>query len=963
MANLPENDVTVFEFFEFFELTKRSSLGDVRAALDNALVAIDSHPGSPTPIPPDVRRRALDVTAARQQLKAFLSHRAVTVELPMLENAYRSMNARRFDVALESLAGVNSHAELPDISAATAEAAYSGPISFHAFIPGPPDSEGEPTTIGVTRTILRGYEGPPIPAADLVALNSFMRAGADRKRLLESECLHGLGGAANLVRAIDGYATLLPAAITDQVDVLGVRVDLFRRYAKRYKGPQQAVALPGICATWARPQSHEITPAQQFVALRSALAHLALGDHLWRLNRVYGADRDLLGSVYVAATALVAESGISPRNALRGQIQAHAARQRAKLAAGLNALGLWDAFVPPVRYSTLKSVVTEAIEMALAYAGRAREFMDSAQERLGQILDLEGELELERESAEIYKDKVEIAWLEDKKADEQVELIKDQQKALKAQTAGGLFSLVASNAEIVIGGPPDPRTVAGITETLVNHYARDTELGHQLELAKRDADIAGVQRQIAAAEFTLSERRQEHLRQKLEFERNRRINADMLLYLAEVYEKPAARLLDAAILRAYLAERALAFAKGEEIAPVIRLDYWDNPDPDLPEPAELDPIVRLTAAVEALKRDFELLKDPVLRAEEGPDLFQEHISLREHYPLEFARLLQDGEMYFEYSMYMLSKRFPPVYKCRLYDQAVEVHSLGPEGARGVLEHAGAFLVRQKDVREATRLVPRDDELAAALARQRQEGRGVASVGGVLYYVLPPERRLSTLKSALIRAEAPADLAPPELREGLEGYAPTGLWRLELFNLPELRISDITVHLGLLAGVGDRDFESRIKQLIREYEAELALDGEQLDKITEFSLRQQFPDALADLRTGSAAVALDRDQFPDLLANLRFKALVAQALDDNDRGVEGVRLRYAKPDAGFQRERVTQRGGFSENLDADVEILAPADRFPVEGSWRVELIDPRQFARLADVRLFVMYSYELPIEQS
>jgi hypothetical protein len=671
---------------------------------------------------------------------------------------------------------------------------------------------------------------------------------------------------------------------------------------------------------------------------------------------VYGANRPLLGSVYATAVRLVAESGVSPRNALRGQIEAHAARQRGKLAAGLNALGLWDAFVPPLRYSALKTLVQETIDKARGYAGSALDFLRDGENALGRLLDLDHEIKEEDDTAKLYRDKIELAWLEENKANEQVALIRDQRDALDRQTAVGLLSHLVSNPQIVVGGAPDPRTIAGITETLVHHDARGDELGHQLEMARIDVDIAEVQREIALAEVHLSERRKEHLEQKFQFEENRRINADMLLLLADMYEKRAARLLEAAVLRAYLAERALAFAKGEEIPPTIRLDYWDNPR--LGSTADADPVVRLTQAIESLQADFDVLTDPVLREDEdSPDLFREAISLREHFPLEFARLLQDGEMYFEYSMYMLSKRFPPAYKCRLYDQAVEVHSLGSEPARGVLEHAGAFLLRQKDLRETTRLVPREEELARALARQREEGRGVASVGGVLYYVLPPDRRLSTLKSELIRADAPADLDDNELLEGLEGYGPTGLWRLNLFNRPELRITDVTLHFGVVAGVGDRAFETRIKGLVREYEAELAREGEPLDKITAFSLRELFPDAFADLRTGTAVVPLDRSDFPSGLANLRFKALVAQALDEDDSGIEGIRLRLGRPDVAFQRDRVTGRGGFSENLDAEIEILPLADRFPVEGSWRIQLRDPQQFSRLGDLRLFFMYSYE------
>jgi hypothetical protein len=967
MAALPENGVKIrsFEPFVLFDRITESDLDALGNALEFAIApnaaAHDTHPFSGPP-PAEARRRASEINAARRELKAFLTHPAVTDDRLKLEEAYRRASVRDFGAALELLDGVRNHPDLPDITVSIVETAYSEPVSFPWTIAGDEvDGEGEPIPVSVTRTILRGYAGLRIPAGDLVALRSCVKAGADRKRLLESECRHGLGGSANLVRAIQGYATLLPPAVVDQqVNILDVRVDLFRRFVQRYKGPQQAVALPGIFVTWAGPPSPEITPTQQFVALRSALAHLALADHLYRRHRVFGADRGLLSGVYATAVRLVVESGVSPRNALRGQIEAHAARQRGKIAAGLNGLGFWDAFVPPLRYSALKNEVEDAITEAEHSATDAQTFLSAAEDRLGGVLELEGEKAIEDAATKIYRRKVEVGWLEEDKAREQVDLIRDQREALKRQTLAGFFSNAVSLAK------GDPLGIPGVIETLVNHDARDTELRHQLTMANIDVDIADVQRQIASAEFTMSERRKEYLQQKLEFAENRRINADMLLLLADMYEKRAARLLDAAILRAYLAERALAFAMGEEIPPVIRLDYWDNPDPEtFPHPEKLDPVVRLTAAISALRKDVRLLTDPVLREQESPRVLVEKLSLRELYPLEFARLLQDGEMYFEYSMYMLSKSFPPAYKCRLYDQAVDVHAIGPPGgARGVLEHMGAFLVRQKEstLSEATSLVPTDAELAAALRRQREEGRGVASVGGVLYYVLPPEAMLTSLKSDLIAEQAPADLDPNFLRESLEGYGPTGLWRLKLFNLAELRITDIDVYFGMVAstdaGVTPDHLETRIEELVREYETQLAPDGEPLDKITAFSLRQQFPDAFADLRTGTAVVPLDRSVFPDGLTNFRFKALMAQVLDQADRGVEGVRLRYGKPDAAFQRERLTGRGGFSEDLDVGPEILLPPDaRFPVEGTWQIELLEPQPLPQLGDLRLFVMYSYQ------
>ena len=136
----------------------------------------------------------------------------------------------------------------------------------------------------------------------------------------------------------------------------------------------------------------------------------------------------------------------------------------------------------------------------------------------------------------------------------------------------------------------------------------------------------------------------------------------------------------------------------------------------------------------------------MVTADDNLQTFQEHISLSEHYPLEFARLLQEGEVHFEYSLYQLSKRFPFYYKCRLYGAAVEENETGPPGGprRARTQRRVPRPGQGRDLRDAMRLVPTDAELADALRQQRTEGRGVAQVGGVLIYVLEPDPLVSTL---------------------------------------------------------------------------------------------------------------------------------------------------------------------------------------------------------------------------
>lgn len=950
MADFPENGIKVFEFADLFE---SFDLGAVRLALARALDPIDTHPGSPTIPPADVLKRKNDVLAARRALLAFLEHDAVVGEAPALQEAYDALNLRQFTDGHQALARVRDHADLAPVAVATVQLAYAEAVSYRAVILGKPDPEGEPTPIPVTRTICRAYDGARVPAADLIALSTFLRAGAERKILLDNECLQGLGGPRNLVAAIHAYAKLLPPSVTVATDVLGTQVKLHRRYAERHAGPQQTISLPAMHVEWTSP-ARGIAPEQQFAALRSAFAHLALADHLLRKNRVLPpTGRDALAAVYEAAVRLVADSGVAPSNGLRAQIEAHVARQRRKLAGGLNALGLWEGFVPALRFSALAAAADRAIAELADTAGAALDALRSGEDMIGRRLELDQERAEEDMRTGIYLNRIGQARLDEDKMAEQVDRISDQQVMLKAQSLGSLFAKLA-------GAKDGLAAIAGAVETGINFMAQRTELGHQLEMARIDVDIAELQSDVAQIEWRLSELRKQHLAEQIEFLERRQVDADLYLTLAAMYEDRAERILEAAILLAYLAERALAFARGGDLPPLIRFDYWADPDPAaIPAPERLGAVPRLAAATAAIRADFgRLERTALVLDDDNLQVFQEHISLSEHYPLEFARLLQFGETHFEYTLYQLSKRFPFAHKTRLYAAAVQVDGLAPVGGpRGVLEHRGSFLVRHRatTLSRATRLVPTDAELAEAAARRRSDGTAVTSVGGVLYYLLPPDPLVSTLNSPLLPAEAPDDLLPAQLRRALEGYAPTGLWRLELHNLDELRITDVTVHFGLVGGVDTDRLEARVEELIQAYETELAQDGEPLDKITAISLRGQLPDAFDALRSGPAVLPIGRDLFPAGLTDLRFKALVVQILDDDGRGVAGVRLTYGA--GGFARTRTTGAGGFSDDLATGPEVLPIAERFPVLGDWTLALADPARAAGFGDVRLFVMYSYQ------
>jgi len=174
---------------------------------------------------------------------------------------------------------------------------------------------------------------------------------------------------------------------------------------------------------------------------------------------------------------------------------------------------------------------------------------------------------------------------------------------------------------------------------------------------------------------------------------------------------------------------------------------------------------------------------------------------------------------------------------------------------------------------------------------------------------------------------------------------------------QLAITDIKLHFAIVSRESDPfDLEPKVEELIHSYEAELA-EGDLLDRISAFSLRQNFPDTFFALQTGPAGLSLGEENFPSGLANLQFKMVIVQALDQEGKGVAGVALEISRQEFGFNQVRITRTDGFSEDLDAPLQTLPRDQRFPVVGAWQIRLSNPDQFARLDDLRLFFMYAFE------
>jgi hypothetical protein len=482
---------------------------------------------------------------------------------------------------------------------------------------------------------------------------------------------------------------------------------------------------------------------------------------------------------------------------------------------------------------------------------------------------------------------------------------------------------------------------------VANFFAQRNELGHQLAMAGIEREITDNQTAIAELQQRMSADRLAHLERKASLLADKRMNAEFLFERSAIRERRAERQLDVAIFLAYLYERALGFFLGKPDVKHIRFDYRDT------EPG-------IVAAAEALKESFEhmqFVEQAALGQEQFGD-FAEPLSLVEHYPLQFQRFLESetGRMDFVYSLYQLSKVRPQTHQCRLYDVAVEVKGLVPEGGlRGTLSHSGRFLVRDRGSTldpATTRLVPTDEQIEQALAEQRTNGTAVAAVGGVLIYTLPEPDVLDLSQASPLLSPPP----PTFTLSTFEGHAPTGLWSLQVDNHRSFQITDIVLHFGIINRQSDPDeLRTKVLELVDAYEAELA-EGGQLDRVNGFSVRNQFPDAFFALESGEATFTFNADMFRPDLTDLQLKAVVVQAVDAEGDGLGGIEVEIRRDEFAFTRRRVTGTGGFSEDLDAPLEVLEPADRFPVLGEWQLALPQGGQFAQLGDLRVFVMYTY-------
>jgi hypothetical protein len=213
---------------------------------------------------------------------------------------------------------------------------------------------------------------------------------------------------------------------------------------------------------------------------------------------------------------------------------------------------------------------------------------------------------------------------------------------------------------------------------------------------------------------------------------------------------------------------------------------------------------------------------------------------------------------------------------------------------------------------------------------------------------------------------PSGVVPADTLAPFEGYGAAAAWQLRLGGTDLVNVADVVLHLEFLMPSPNLDLQQDVDELIVKYENELR-DRDQLDAVSAFSLRDRFGDALDGLLKppGQADVTLAATDLPRFiedfskpLSKSSLKTIIFQARDAGGRPLPGLSLHITRDGTELDLKRTTRgEDGFSEDLEHPAPPLPRASRFPVAGTYHLQLLDPPPPAPLAELTLFFVYEYE------
>jgi hypothetical protein len=909
MATFPENEVEVLR--EYVSDALSELMARMQAGLSGASITVNGTVSGPNA---DLVNQ---IRAQRAGLLRFLNHPSLNEARTKLQTIDEHFTHRNFSGGLDEVGRLDALPSVPRVIG-FGNALRTTSVAFRESFTNPNGAE-----FSIPRT-LPGYGGP-IPTTaqqtQILGWSSFLSKDDERRLRV------------GLLRA-EGHAGLrqFTAAI--------------REYRKLLDDPDG------------------LSPSQlKFLAIRTGMAHLASGDARFRSSRhLSGADRATARAAYRDAGIVLQQHDVSSSNPVHAQIADYARNRIDMLVGGINFLGLRDSFVPVHRHQFLLGLTQDHVALARDAVQKFVTYQSKADDLEAAEQQTAFELEIARIGVDIALDRQGIAGQQVERTRIQLDEISRQQGPFAVENFARVFEFAGRAASSPDAGPL--AMGMGAAGMVFGHIARQKELEFQRRLAEVDQEIAKLEAEIAASEVDIANKRVQFLQDKLAFGGGR-LDKDLYYALAQVYEQLAERQVEAAIRYAYLYERAIAFFLGKPAIAHVRFDYR-TADGEL---SGLGADGRLITAADRLNEDVLKVTGElgnIAPVDVRHPFTEPPFSLAREFPIEFSRFLQTpagqtARMDFVISFHQLSKRRPDCHQVRIIKVVVKLPSIAAAADfAGTLTHWGRFLLRDRQSTfdpDTVRLIPTPTQVDDALRQQEEAGTAQAAIGGIIPYALAHQPIPFGVPSDVTNQFTEFTLS------AFEGYGPAGPWQLELRNVNVRNISDITLTFDLEAATDAVELEERVEPLIAAYEQELAddfVDGETLDRMQVFSLRKQFRDAFEDLETGTATYELGPQHFADQDfdgEDAKVRTVVAQALDPDGLGVEGVRLEIARQGTDFLLARTTGAGGFSEDLSQGrPPVQPPESRPPGVGTWQVRLPEPAQFDALDDLVLFFICDF-------
>lgn len=225
---------------------------------------------------------------------------------------------------------------------------------------------------------------------------------------------------------------------------------------------------------------------------------------------------------------------------------------------------------------------------------------------------------------------------------------------------GGPLSEVFSIAARVMNGlSAIAGSTAGLELTEASWQRRLDEWNHQvqiltIEIQQVERQILGAQRRRdqALQDLNVHQRQIEHSVEVLNFLRDKFTAHDLYLFLQKETMDLHRRMYDMARHRARQAERAFNVERGHTTRRFIPEDTWNSLQEGLMAGELLDVVLRHMekAYFDENVREYELTK---------------HISLREHFPLEYLRLRTTGYCEIDIPEWMFDQDYPGMYMRRI----------------------------------------------------------------------------------------------------------------------------------------------------------------------------------------------------------------------------------------------------------------------------------------------------------